>query len=81
MLLTFEFSSRKISFLPNEQRGYFRFGNPDAPFVLVRQAIRGMMWARMDNPEENGLKRISQVHEHLDMQRQSIDIFRLRSAI
>jgi hypothetical protein len=31
----------------NEQRGHFRFGNPDAPFVAVRQAIRGEEWASL----------------------------------
>lgn len=60
-------------FILKEQRGYFCFGNPDPPFIAVRQAISGVMWGRVGIPEDNWLKKILLAHENLAMRGQSID--------
>lgn len=53
----------------NEQHDYFRFGNLDAPFVIVRPTTRDVMWERVSILEDNWPKRIWQAHENLTMQR------------
>ena len=56
----------------SEQRGNFRFGNPDTPFIAVRQAISGVMWGRLGIPEKNWLKILLLAHENAAISSQSI---------
>lgn len=56
----------------NNQRGYFEFGNPYAAYRAIRQAIRGLMWGRVDLPQDNWMKDLLLAHENVSMIHQSI---------
>lgn len=54
----------------NDQSGYFIFGNSNPAFVVVRQAIRGVMWGKTNISVTNWLKNLLLGHENRSIEAQ-----------